>query len=59
MSGLVATLAGLGEDKNKAYVLEGSTAELEGNTYYVPDISKVADIFKQQGINKEETPSYY
>lgn len=53
LSGLFATIAGLGEDKNMGYVLEGSTTELEGKTYYIPDISKVADIFKQQGVTPQ------
>jgi anionic cell wall polymer biosynthesis LytR-Cps2A-Psr (LCP) family protein len=54
LSELVATLSGLTEDKNKSYVLEGSTVELEGSTFYVPDIAKVAEIFNQEGIKKEE-----
>ncbi len=51
LSELVATLSGLTEDKNKSYVLEGSTVELEGSTFYVPDIAKVAEIFNQEGIS--------
>jgi hypothetical protein len=50
LSELVSTIAGLDSEKNKSYALEGSTVELEGKTFYVPDIAKVADIFNQQNV---------
>jgi polyisoprenyl-teichoic acid--peptidoglycan teichoic acid transferase len=60
LSELISTIAGLEIEKNKSYVLEGSTVELEGKTFYAPDpdISKIADIFNQQNIiqNEEQEP---
>jgi len=50
LSELVSTIAGLDSEKNKSYALEGSTVELEGKTFYVPDVTKVADIFNQQNV---------
>lgn len=50
LSELVSTIAGLDSEKNKSYALEGSTVELEGKTFYVPDVTKIADIFNQQNV---------
>ena len=50
LSELVSTIAGLDSEKNKSYALEGSTVELEGKTFYVPDVTKVADIFNQENL---------
>ncbi|MCL5071748.1 MAG: LCP family protein, partial [Actinobacteria bacterium] len=59
LSKLVSTIAGLDSEKNKSYALEGSTVELEGKTFYVPDITKVADIFNQQNAvqNGDQKPA--
>jgi len=50
LSELVSTIAGLTSEKNTSYALEGSTVELNGKTFYVPDVTKVADIFNQQTV---------
>ena len=50
LSELISTIAGLDSEKNKSYALVGSTVELEGKTFYVPDVTKVADIFNQENL---------
>lgn len=59
LSELVSTIAGLDSDKNKSYALEGSTVELEGKTFYVPDITKIANIFNNESViqNGNEEPA--
>jgi anionic cell wall polymer biosynthesis LytR-Cps2A-Psr (LCP) family protein len=59
LSELVSTIAGLDSDKNKSYALEGSTVELEGKTFYVPDITKIANIFNEGSVvqNGNEEPA--
>ncbi|MCL4417159.1 MAG: LCP family protein, partial [Actinobacteria bacterium] len=59
LSQLISTIAGLDSEKNKSYALEGSTVELEGKTFYVPDVTKLADIFNQQNLiqNGEQKPA--
>jgi polyisoprenyl-teichoic acid--peptidoglycan teichoic acid transferase len=59
LSELVSTIAGLDSEKNKSYALEGSTVELEGKTFYVPDVTRVADIFNQQNViqNGDQQPA--
>ncbi len=59
LSELVSTIAGLDSEKNRSYALEGSTVELEGSTFYVPDVTQIANIFSQEGVtpNIDEEPA--
>ncbi len=43
---LVSTIANLEEPKNVLHILDVTTVELEGNIFYVPDISRVSQIFR-------------
>ena len=54
LSKLISTFSRLDADKNKVYVLDVSPVELEGNIFYVPDISRVSEIFKQEEAASEE-----
>jgi hypothetical protein len=55
LSEFISTVSGLSEDTNKAYVLDGRFEPLDGGAIvFVPDITRVLDIFKQENIT--ETP---
>ena len=59
LSGFIATISQLAEEQNRVYALDGRVEPLEeGNLVFVPDISRVFDIFKQQVLVEEETTEY-
>ncbi|MBM3705307.1 MAG: LytR family transcriptional regulator, partial [Actinobacteria bacterium] len=59
LSEFISTVAGLSDEKNRVYALDGRIEPLdEESIVFVPDISKVSDIFNQPGEVTEETPVY-
>jgi hypothetical protein len=59
LSEFISTISQLTQEKNKVYVLDGRVEPLEeGNFVFVPDISRVSDIFKQQIMVEEETTEF-
>ncbi|MBM3707071.1 MAG: hypothetical protein FJW69_01820 [Actinobacteria bacterium] len=59
LSGFISTISQLTKEQNKVYVLDGRVEPLEeGNLVFVPDISRVFDIFKQQVLVEDETDEF-
>jgi len=59
LSGFISTIPQLTKEQNKVYVLDGRMEPLEeGNLVFVPDISRVFDIFKQQVLVEDETDEF-
>jgi len=53
LSEFISTVSGLSEDTNKAYVIDGRFEPLDGGAIvFVPDITRVLDIFKQENITE-------
>ncbi len=51
LSEFISTVSGLSAQSNKAYVLDGRFEPLDsGTVVFVPDITRVHDIFKQENI---------
>ena len=52
----VSTVFGLEKTNNKVYSLDGRVEPIDeaGNVVFVPDISRVNDIFSQEGIQQEQ-----
>ena len=57
LSEFISTVAGISDANNKSYVLDGrfEPPDEAGNIVFVPDISKVLDIFKQESSVTTET----
>ena len=59
LSKTLATFAKIESTNDLVYGLDISSVELEGQTYYVPDISRISDIFSDQEVAEvQETQSY-
>ncbi|MDZ7837722.1 MAG: LCP family protein [Actinomycetota bacterium] len=54
LSKTLATFAKIESTNDMVYGLDISSVELEGETYYVPDISRISDIFSDQQIAEVE-----
>jgi hypothetical protein len=59
LSEFISTAAGISDENNKSYALDGrfETTDEEGAIVFVPDISRVLDIFKQETTVPVETTS--
>jgi polyisoprenyl-teichoic acid--peptidoglycan teichoic acid transferase len=56
LSEVISTVAYLDSDSNKAYALEGRVESIDENTIvYIPNISKVGDLFGMEPETTEET----
>jgi len=57
LSEFISTVTGISDANNKSYVLDGrfEPPDETGNIVFVPDISKVLDIFKQESSVTTET----
>jgi len=58
LSKTLSTFAKLESAKDMVYGLDISSVELEGETYYVPDISRISDIFSDQQVATPEAQSF-
>lgn len=56
LSKLVATFSELNAEQDKVHVLDVTSVELEGKVFYVPDITRISEIFAQEEIVSEEMP---
>lgn len=54
LSKAVATFSKIEAANDQVYGLDISSVELEGQTFYVPDISRIADIFSTEQVAEEE-----
>ncbi len=53
LSKTIATFSKIESANDQVYGLDISAVELEGQTFYMPDISRIADIFSQEQIKEE------
>lgn len=51
---LIATFSEVEAEKNKSFALDVTSVELEGSIFYVPDISRVSEIFAQEETAEEK-----
>ncbi len=54
LSKAVATFSKIEAVNDEVYGLDISSVEIEGQTFYVPDISRIADIFSTEQVAEEE-----